>query len=235
MHATLRFVTCAGLLAPVFGCGGASADHASGHPHAHGGGHAAHHHDFSDVDRFARLFDDPERDAWQRPADVIAMLEIEPGMNVVDLGAGTGYFLRYLSEAAGAGGHVIALDTEPRMVAHMVERAEREQLANVEARVAAPDDPALEAVDRILIVDTWHHLADRERYAAHLARALRPGGFVLVVDFDEASPHGPPPAMRLAAETIVRELEAGGLAAEIVQEALPYQYAVRGRARRGGP
>jgi cyclopropane fatty-acyl-phospholipid synthase-like methyltransferase len=205
-------------------------DHAAGHPHAQGGEHhPEHHHDFSDVARFERMFDDPARDEWQQPAEVVRLLELREGMTVVDLGAGTGYFLRHLAQAVGASGRVLALDTERAMVAHMERRIEREGLASTEARVAPADDPALEAssVDRILVVDTWHHIADRERYAARLRDALRPGGFVLVVDFTLESPHGPPAAMRLAPDVVSRELSAGGLHASVAPESLPYQYAVR--------
>jgi SAM-dependent methyltransferase len=213
------------------GCGAAAepADHAAGHPHAHGGAHVAQHHDFSDVDRFARIFDDPTRDEWQRPADVVQLLELREGMTVVDLGAGTGYFLARLSSAVGRPGRVLALDVEPAMVAHMERRAGEAGLTNVEARAVEPDDPGLApaSVDRILIVDTWHHVEARERYAARLFDALRPGGFVLVIDFTEESPHGPPPELRVRAAVAARELRSAGLDATLVTERLPYQYAVR--------
>ena len=217
------------------------ADHAAGHPGAHGHGphghgphgHGEHgdHHDFSDVSRFAAIFDDPERDTWQQPAEVVRLLAIEPGMVVADLGAGTGYFLPHLATAVGPSGRVLALDVEPNMVAHMRERAQEAELPNVEPRVVAPDDPSLEprSTDRVLIVDTWHHIAARETYAGRLREALRPGGFVLVVDFTRESPHGPPPAMRLDAETVSAELRRAGLEVEILEETLPYQYAVRAR------
>lgn len=143
-------------------CGGAQpADHASGHPgaehhHHHGEGAA---HGFSDVARFAAIFDDPERDRWQHPDEVVRLLELDPSMTVVDLGAGTGYFLPRLSHALSEG-RVLALDTEPAMVAHIEQRVRDAGLSNVEARTVAPGDPGLapESVDRILIVDTWHHL-----------------------------------------------------------------------------
>jgi SAM-dependent methyltransferase len=101
----------------------------------------------------------------------------------------------------------------------------------VEPRLARPDDPSLEAgaCDRVLIVDTWHHVADRAAYASKLARALRPGGLVVVVDFKRDAHHGPPPHHRLAPEDVVRELEAGGLAARMVDD-LPEQYIVVARA-----
>jgi predicted methyltransferase len=221
----------------LFACGGgqaepATADHAAGHP-GHGGGHggAAHQHDFSDVERFATLFDDPERDAWQNPTRVVERLRLVPGMTVADLGAGTGYFIPHLSPAVGPEGRVLALDVEPNMVAHMEERIAEAGIENAEARVVPADAPGLEpaSVDRILIVDTWHHIQDRGAYAARLRDTLRPGGFVLVVDFKADAPHGPPPAMRLPPETVAAELEAGGFVAEIDEQALPYQYLVLAR------
>jgi SAM-dependent methyltransferase len=187
-------------------------------------------HDFSDTARFEALFDAPDRDGWQRPVEVIALLEAAPGATVVDLGTGTGYFLPFLSVAVGASGRVIALDAEPAMVEHVRARAAREGLTRVEARSVGAADPGLDArsVDRILVVDTWHHLPDRAAYAAHLRDALRDGGSILVVDYTPQSPHGPPPALRVPAEIVASELAAAGLRVETVAaEQLPYQYVVR--------
>jgi ubiquinone/menaquinone biosynthesis C-methylase UbiE len=182
---------------------------------------------------WAKEFDDPSRDAWQRPAAVVATMEIGSGMTVADVGAGTGYFLPYLSRAVGPKGKVLALDIEPDMVRYMRERAAREGLANVEARVVAADDPALSlgSVDRVLVVDTWHHVAGREAYAAKLRAGLAPRGAVFVVDFRLEAAHGPPPQHRLASDQVMRELAAGGLEAGAVDLGLPEQYVVVGRAR----
>jgi predicted methyltransferase len=95
----------------------------------------------------------------------------------------------------------------------------------------ASDDPALtpRSVDRILIVNTWHHISDRLAYAERLRAALGPGGQLLIVDFTSQSPHGPPPQMRLAGDSVRRELEAAGFETELMDEPLPYQYIVTGR------
>ncbi len=205
-------------------------EHASGHQ----GTEYEHHivaHDFKDAEQWSARFDSPERRAWQKPEEVAALLEIEPGMTVVDLGAGTGYFLSHLSAAAGEGGRVLALDVEPDMVRFMGERAQREGLANVEPRRIPFDDPELEpgSVDRILIVNTWHHIEERAAYSEKLLAALKPGGRVYVVDFTKDSPSGPPVSERLKAETVIAELGGGGLAAEMAEETLPRQYVVVGR------
>lgn len=204
-----------------------------GHDH-HGADAYRHHtmaHDFSGAEEWSARFDSPERDAWQKPEEVVALMEVEPGTTVVDLGAGTGYFLAHLSAAVGEDGRVLALDPEPDMVRFMTERAEREGLSNVEPRRIPYDDPELDdaSVSRVLIVNTWHHIEDRAAYAAKLRQALAPGGRVVVVDFTKDSPSGPPVEERLEPAQVVAELEAGGLEAGQVEEPLPRQYVVVGR------
>ena len=186
--------------------------------------------DFSEVERFARHFNSPDRDAWQKPAEVTKLLELRSGQVVADIGAGTGYFVPYLSKVAAKGGRVLALDVEPNMVEYMRRRGAKEGWTNVDARVVAPDDPKLPptSVDRILIVDTWHHIDDRSSYAAKLATALKPSGSLMVVDYTLDSDMGPPADHRLAPEQVVKELEGGGLRASVVEaETLPKQYVVR--------
>lgn len=206
--------------------------HAKGHDHEHGGHqHGPLGHRFEDAEKWVAVFDDPERDAWQKPDEVVRLMDLHPGHTVADVGAGTGYFLPHLSRAVGAGGNVIGIDIEPDMVRHMRERASREGLANVRARRAQPDNAGLPpaSADRILIVNTWHHIPSRPSYARRLADALRNDGAVFVVDYTLESPHGPPKDHRLAPEQVVRELEQGGLRASLAQESLPRQYVVVGR------
>lgn len=195
------------------------------HPHAH--------HRFDDAEHYARSFDNPKRDRWQKPAEVVKILALAPGLTVVDLGAGTGYFLRHLAPAVQPGGRVVGLDVEPNMVAYMEKRIARERIMGAEARVVAAADPGLAAssVDRVLVVNTWHHLEGRVEYARKLHQALRPGGFVLVVDYTMETGRGPPPAARLAPDLVAGELERAGFDAEVVTESLPDQYVVRGRKR----
>jgi SAM-dependent methyltransferase len=190
----------------------------------------AHHHAnhrFEDAERWAKVFDDPARDAWQHPDDVLAALALQPAMVVADLGAGTGYFTVRLARAVPTG-TVIAEDIEPDMVRYLGERARREQLANVRAVLGDADDPHLEpaSVDRILVVDTWHHIADRPAFASKLAVALRPDGAIAIVDFTLDAPHGPPREHRLAPASVLADLRAGGLHASLSETTLPQQFIV---------
>lgn len=189
-------------------------------------------HRFEKAEEWTAVFDDPARDAWQRPSDVISLLQLSDGMNVADIGAGTGYFLPHLSRAVGSKGVVIGLDIEPDMVRYMRERASREHLGNVRAELAEPNSPSIPAqsADRILIVDTWHHIPERGAYSAKLKKALKPNGFVMIVDFTLESDKGPPKHHRISAEQVARELSEGGLKSETIAEPLPDQYIVIGRA-----
>ena len=189
-------------------------------------------HRFEHADDWAKTFDDPARDAWQHPDDVIAALGLTPKMTVADVGAGTGYFTVRLARAV-PDGQVIATDIEPDMVRYLVDRAHREKLANVRAVEATGDDPRLppSSVDRILVVDVWHHVADRGAYARGLANALRPGGQIAIVDFTQEATHGPPREHRLRPETIVADLQGAGLASSVSPTQLPDQFIVIGVRR----
>lgn len=188
-------------------------------------------HRFEKAEEWAPVFDDPARDAWQKPADVVAAMALEDAMVVADVGAGTGYFEPYLSRAVGPRGRVLARDIEPDMVRWLEARAKREGLANVEPALATGDDPKLppHGVDRVLVVDTWHHIPAREAYARKLRDALRPGGRVFIVDFTMESKKGPPPAHRVPPEQVIRELGAAGLQAERLATPLVEQFVVATR------
>jgi SAM-dependent methyltransferase len=116
------------------------------------------------------------------------------------------------------------------MIRYLTERAAREGLPNLRAALTPPADPQLAAgtVDRILVVDVWHHIDDRAGYARALARALRPGGQVAIVDFTAEARHGPPPEFRLTPEQVMAELRGAGLAAAVSATTLPDQYIVIG-------
>jgi cyclopropane fatty-acyl-phospholipid synthase-like methyltransferase len=228
---SLVLVACARKSRPAEPASPSSHEHASHTGHDHGHSHGDHkggmHHRFQNADQWAKTFDDPARDQWQQPERVLEALALAPSMTVVDVGAGTGYFAVKLARAVPKG-TVIATDLEADMVRHMTERAKREGLANLRAQTTPADDPQLAAgtIDRILVVDVWHHLADRRAYAAKLAAALKPGGLVAVVDFKLDATRGPPAQFRLAADAIAADFAAAGLATSVSAIDLPDQYIV---------
>ena len=201
--------------------------HAHGSAHAAGDDHATVHHSFNDPEKWAKVFDDPARDEWQKPNQVVAALGIQAGMTVADLGAGTGYFTAALSRAVGAKGVVLGIDPEPEMVQYLGRRAHREGLANVVPVLALYEDPFLPPgrVDRVLIVDTYHHIDDRQQYFHKVAADLAPGGSVTIVDFHKRPlPVGPPPEAKLEREVVVAEMQKAGFRLKDEPTFLPYQY-----------
>lgn len=185
------------------------------------------HHRFENAEEWAKVFDDPARDSWQQPWRILEVLELSPTMTVADVGAGTGYFTVHLARKVPRG-TVVATDIEPDMVRYLSERAKREKLRNVRVVHATADDAGLapNSVDRILVVDVWHHLGDRVAYARSLARALKPGGKLVIVDFLLDSHRGPPKQHRLPPEAIIADLRAAGLDAALSPKVMPDQYIV---------
>ena len=202
-----------------------------GHPGAPASGEQpGHHHRFDDPAQWAQRFEGPERDAWQRPDLVVSSLALAPDARVADVGAGTGYFSVRLARAVPQG-RVWAVDVEPTMVRWVLDRARREQIANLTAVLAAPDDALLpEPVDVVLVVDTYHHIDARTAYFARLRGSLRPSGRVAIVDFRMDSPEGPPVGMRLAPEAVRAEMEAAGYALAGSVDGLARQYMLIFRA-----
>jgi ubiquinone/menaquinone biosynthesis C-methylase UbiE len=195
---------------------------------------ATAHHSFDDVAKWTKVFDDPGRDEWQKPRELIAALKLRPGMYVADLGAGTGYFSRYLSAAVGSDGTVFAVDPEPNLVVHLRERAEQEKTPNVVPILASADNPRLPVVsiDLVLVVDTYHHIDGRREYFRQLQRSLRGDGRVAIVDWHKHElPVGPPPSHKLAREQVVEEMAAAGYTLIEEPAVLPYQYVLIFRPR----
>jgi SAM-dependent methyltransferase len=183
-----------------------------------------HQHRFGDAERWAHVFDDPERDAWQKPHQVIQALALKPDTVVADLGAGTGYFSVRLARMLPKG-KVYAVDLEPDMVKYLGERAKREGLKNVTPVAAAPDDARLPGkVDLVLLVDVYHHIDDRERYFRKLAGSLAPGGRLAVIDFRLDSRRGPPKSSRIDPGRVKAELAKAGYALSAEHAFLPDQY-----------
>jgi len=227
-----RVLLFAGLVACGLRQASSDSDPSAGVPHADHAAvehsdHATVDHPFDDVARWVALFDDPQRDAWQKPEAVVEAMALQPGMAVADIGAGTGYFNPYLAAAVGPEGRVIAVDIEPALVAHMIARAADEGTPQVVPRLADRDDPKLAPaeVDRILLVDTYHHIDNRVDYFRRLRRALRPDGRLVIVDYRRGDlPVGPPAGQRLDPEEVEAELQSAGWRFLASPDILPYQY-----------
>jgi ubiquinone/menaquinone biosynthesis C-methylase UbiE len=188
---------------------------------------ATQHHPPESASEYIRSLEDPKREEWQKPQEVIEKLELKPGQAVADLGAGSGYFTVRLARAVGPAGKVYAVDIDPEMLTYVERRAKEEKLENIETVLADPHDPKLApaSVDMIFICDTLHHISERGRYYPLLARALKPGGRLVNVDFQKRPlPFGPPLEMKIAKEAVIEEVKPAGFRLVKEFDFLEYQY-----------
>jgi SAM-dependent methyltransferase len=183
-----------------------------------------HQHTFSGAEQWAHVLDDPKRDAWQKPHEVIEALAPRPDAVIADIGSGTGYFAVRFANMVPKG-RVYGVDIEPDMVRYLAERAKREKRDNLVAIAGAPGDPRLpEKADLIVMVDVFHHIEDRARYFSKLRASLKPGGRVAIIDFRVDSPEGPPKAARIAPDRVIAELKGAGYTLAREHRFLPNQY-----------
>jgi SAM-dependent methyltransferase len=178
--------------------------------------HAPHPDRRFDPEKVARL-DAPERQQSIPPAAIVAA--VEP---IADLGCGTGYFLWPLCEALGGEGIFYAVDSSPVMLEHLRRKIEAHPLgASVTPVLSSDDSVPLQAgsLDVALLGSVYHELADRPDYLRGVARLLRPGGRLVVIDWrplaeGEERVAGPPADHRLPEALAREELELAGLVVE---------------------
>jgi SAM-dependent methyltransferase len=130
------------------------------------------------------IFDSPGRDERLQINRVMDILGIASGKNVADIGAGSGWFTIRAAKRVGAGGMVYAADINPEAVHYIEDRARKEKLQNVKSILSQPDDPLLPAnsVDAVLLLKTYHEVAQPIVLLRNLRPALRPGAKVGVID-----------------------------------------------------
>ena len=179
-----------------------------------------------DSKAYIAMLEDPKRDAYQKPHEVIAALDLKPGQVIADIGAGSGYFSFRLAHHVGPG-RVYAVDISPDMILHMNRRVRDLGITNLTTVLAPPDDPLLAdtSLDRVFICDTWHHVEKQGEYLGKLKKMLKPGGQLVMIDFQKRElPVGPPLEMKIAREDVVRQLETAGFQLLKEHTFLPYQY-----------
>src|SRR5262245_4945149 len=185
--------------------------------------HALHR----DTKAYIAMLEDPKRDAYQKPHEVMQALALKQGQTVADIGSGSGYFTLRFAAHVGDTGRVYAVDVDPDMLRHLNRRVRDAGLANVQTVLADPDDPLLRdrSVDRFVVVDTWHHIEDQPKYLGLMKKMLKPGGQVVMIDFHKRElPVGPRLEMKIAREDLIRQLEQHGFRLQKEHSFLPYQY-----------
>jgi ubiquinone/menaquinone biosynthesis C-methylase UbiE len=143
----------------------------------------------------APWLDRRERQAEENPDLAVRLIRVARGSVVADLGAGSGYFTIRLARAVGSAGKVYAVDIQSGMLELLRRAVAKERLANVIPVLAAEDDPRLpeQSLDLVLMVDVYHELSSPQVTLAHLQRALKPGGRLVLLEY-RAGSRRPDPA-----------------------------------------
>jgi predicted methyltransferase len=166
------------------------------------------------------------RDAWQQPRRVVAALRLQPGQNVADVGAGSGYLLPYLSGAVGPRGRVYAEEIQREFLGALRRRARA--LRNVTVVLGRPDDPGLPpaSVDCFVLLTVYHEVEEPVAFLQSLHRAARPNARLAIIDFPPtADPTVPsPPPHQLPEDDVLREARAAGWQLLERHRFLRYQY-----------
>ena len=153
------------------------------------------------------IFDVPGRDEKLQVNRVMDLLGIEPGRNVADIGAGSGWFTVRAARRLANSGTVYAVDINPEATAYVEQRAAKEQLHNVKTILSKPDDPQLPAdsVDAVLLLKTYHEISHPVTLLSNLRRSLKPGAKIGIIDRNgDAQNHG------IDKEIVIREAKAAG-------------------------
>ena len=174
------------------------------------------------------LLEGPDRDAWQKPDQIMDALAIADGSAVADIGAGAGWFTIRLARRVGPNGTVYAQDVQRQMLEAIRGRVDREGLRNVETRLGVGSAPNLpgRSLDAVLMVDVYPEVEDRVTFLRNLAAALKPGGRLGVVNYKPGR-GGPGPApqegVRVESASVEEDALAAGLRV-LARQTLPYQY-----------
>jgi len=153
------------------------------------------------------IFEDPARAEKLQVERVLDVLGVREGARVADIGAGSGWFTVRAARRAGPNGVVYAVEINQDYLKHIEERARKENLPNVRAVLGAEDDPRLPpaSVDAVLILKTYHEIAQPVRLLSRLRASLRDGARVGIIDRKgEGSDHG------VERDVVVREAERAG-------------------------
>jgi cyclopropane fatty-acyl-phospholipid synthase-like methyltransferase len=185
--------------------------------------HALHR----DSKAYIAMLEDPKRDAYQKPHEVMQALALREGEVVADIGSGSGYFTLRFAAHVGETGRVYGVDIDPDMLRHLNRRIRDAGLRNVQTVLAEPNDPLLadRSIDRFVVVDTWHHIDDQAKYLGLMKKMLKPGGQVVMIDFQKKPlPLGPRLEMKIAREDLIQQMETNGFRLANEHTFLPYQY-----------
>jgi ubiquinone/menaquinone biosynthesis C-methylase UbiE len=238
MNAKLLNLVCVSGLALTMGCrtGSGQADgqaQAVGHDHLPGidcplrraGVDPSQLRPFAEVEKYIEFLDRPERNAWQKPDDVVQAVGLNSGETLYDLGAGSGYFSFRFAQAVPQA-KVVAADLEPEMIRHIHHKATTEGLTNLSPVLIKAGDPQVPPkADIVFVCDVLHHVSDRAAWLKRAVSEMKPGARLVLIEFKEGNlPEGPPESAKIPRKKLIELVTEAGLRFDSEKpDLLPYQ------------
>jgi ubiquinone/menaquinone biosynthesis C-methylase UbiE len=139
-----------------------------------------------DVAAFIKRFESESREVYNHREEIVNALGLTPRMEVADIGAGTGLFTRIIADRLGPKGKVFAVDISPAFLKHIADEAKKRGKTNVQTVQGTQETTKLppHSIDVAFLCDVYHHLEKPKRSLASIHAALRPGGRLVVIEFD---------------------------------------------------
>ena len=139
-----------------------------------------------DINEWIGRFEIESREVYSARLRVLKACEVRPGFRVADIGAGTGFYSRLFAEAAGEEGWVYAIDISPKFLEHINREVQQAGVSNLTSVLGSDRSIRLppNSIDVAFICDTYHHFEHPESTLASIQRALKPGGMLVVIDFN---------------------------------------------------
>ena len=168
-----------------------------------------------DVDSFIARFERDGREVFDKREQIVEACLLKEGMDMADIGAGTGFLTRMFARAVGEKGTVWAVDISDELIEHIKKSAREEGLSNIRAIICDQADTKLppNSVDLVFMADTYHHFEFPAKTMASVYRALRKGGQLIVIDFHRKEGETDEwilDHIRADRGTVIREIQAAG-------------------------
>ncbi len=184
--------------------------------------------------KFAESFETEGREAYKFRKEIVAACHLKPGMNVADVGAGSGIFTRLFAAEVSPGGTVYSTDIAENFLKHIAETCKEAGIKNVKTVLAKADSSGAsglppDSVDVVFLSDVYHHFEFPQKTLASLHAALKTGGRLIVVDYRREKGKTPEWLMkhvRAGQAVVTREIEDAGFKLQHEEKFLKDNYMI---------
>ena len=190
------------------------------------------HYKNTEFKEWLGVFEREGREVYDRRLAVVEALNLKPGMDIADIGAGTGFYSLLFAQKVGQAGNVFAVDVAKDFILNINLRAAEKGLKNIHAVLSKQKDTLLApaSIDMAFVCDTYHHFEYPHTMLASIRRALRPGGKLILIDFRKQAGVSSSWVMshvRADRKTVIQEVELVGFKFQSEEEILKTNYFLR--------